>query len=283
MRRLIPAALACLLLATSASASDGPRSGGLLTGLPAPSLAPQLEKRQPADSGPAQSQPDPETQEAPPEFVVPRHLRPHTRLYARGAGGFTFMQLIGDFDPAAYPNVTPFFPPIGVLEPERAQSDIGFAVGGALGLRIPWAHAPDHAHGATRIEAEYMFRTATLDEVIYEEDFGVRPEADITGRLTGHTVMGNIIAEWWPDEHWRVGGGGGVGVMFTDLKANGREDTGTSVAFQLLGTAETKIADHLWLTFGLTLLGTSEVEYDTDIQEANTLALDFTVGLSLEI
>lgn len=228
-------------------------TGGLLTGLSSPA-------------------------EAMPSFAapVPRHaIGP--RLYVRGAGGITAMQLYGDFDPAAYPDAVVFFPPFGVLEPERAQADIGFAVGGAVGVRVPWGAA-----GATRFEAEYMFRTASLDRVVYEEDFGIRPEADITGRITGHSVMGNVIAEWRTDYRWRFGVGGGLGVLFTELKANGRRDSGAAFAGQILCTGEYMLAEHVWLTTGLTILGATRVDYDTDIQRASTLAVDFTVGIGLE-
>ncbi|MEO1534448.1 MAG: hypothetical protein AAFS11_02665 [Planctomycetota bacterium] len=205
-----------------------------------------------------------------------------TGVYIRVNGGFVSAQHHGDFDPAAYPNVSVFNPPLGLLEPEYAQSDIGFAVGGALGVRIPWRSGYGHG-GATRLEAEYMFRTYTLDEVVYDEDFGVRPEADITGRVTSHAVMGNIIAEWQPNPYWRFGFGGGAGVLFSDLKANGEEGDGSAFAAQALATAEFRMTDNLWLTFGARVLGAAEVEYGTDIEEASTFAGDLTVGISLEI
>ncbi len=202
-------------------------------------------------------------------------------LYARVAGGFVVAQHQGDFDPAAYPNVSVFTPPLGSLGPEFAQSDIGFAVGGAVGVRIPWSGGS--TRGATRFEAEYMFRTYTLDDVVYDEDFGVRPEADITGRMTSHAVMGNIIAEWQPHHDWRFGFGGGAGVLFSELKANGEQGDGAAFAAQALATAGYRLDDHLWLTFGGRVLGAAEVDYDTDIERASTFAGELTVGLSLEM
>lgn len=205
-----------------------------------------------------------------------------TSVYLRVNGGLVSAQHHGDFDPAAYPNVSPFNPPIGFLGPDYAQSDIGFAVGGAIGVRIPWRDGTSSG-GATRIEAEYTFRTYTLDEVIYDEDFGVQPEADITGRVTSHAIMANILGEWQPNPYWRFGFGGGAGVLFSDLKANGEEGDGSAFAAQAIATAEYRLTDHLWLTFGARVLGSAEVQYDTDIEEASTFAGDLTVGLSLEI
>lgn len=207
--------------------------------------------------------------------------RLRTSVYLRVEGGLVSAQHHGDFDPAAYPDVSPFMPPIGVLEPDYVSTDVGFAVGGALGVRVPWATTG--TRGATRFEAEYMFRTYTLDQVVYEEDFGLQPEADITGRVTSHAVMGNVLAEWQPDPRWRFGAGVGAGVLFTDLKANGDEGDGSAFAAQLLGTAEFELTDHLWLTFGARLLGATEVTYDTDVQEASTFSADLTVGVSLEL
>ncbi len=207
---------------------------------------------------------------------------PRTSVYVRIAGGFVSAQHHGDFDPAAYPPVSPFFPPLGLLGPEYVQSDIGFAAGGAVGLRIPWSRNAT-SRGSTRIEAEYMFRTYTLDEVVYDEEFGVRPEADITGRVTSHAVMGNVIAEWNPHPHWRFGVGGGAGVLFSDLKANGEEGDGSAFAAQVLLTGQYRLTDTVWLTFGGRVLGATEVTYNTDIEEASTIAGDLTVGLSLEI
>lgn len=207
---------------------------------------------------------------------------PRTSVYVRVNGGFVSAQHHGDFDPAAYPDVSIFTPPLGLLGPEYAQSDIGFAVGGAIGVRIPWRGGNAHG-GATRLEAEYTFRTYTLDSVVYDEDFGITPEADITGRMTSHAVMANIIAEWQPNPYWRFGFGGGAGVLFSDLKANGEEGDGSAFAAQAIVTAEYRLTDRLWLTFGGRVLGAAEVDYGTDIEEASTIAGDLTVGLSLEI
>ena len=74
---------------------------------------------------------------------------------------------------------------IGVLEPERAQSDIGFAVGGALGLRIPWAHAADHA-GGHLAAAEKPYEVSRHDDRHLE-----RPEAL---NLTAHAQQSALHA-----------------------------------------------------------------------------------------
>ncbi|MEO1717972.1 MAG: hypothetical protein AAFR76_12765 [Planctomycetota bacterium] len=213
--------------------------------------------------------------------AVPQ-LGARTQVYVRVNGGFVSAQHYGDFDPGTYPAVSVFNPPLGLLEPDFVQSDIGFVAGGAVGVRIPW-HTGGPVGGATRIEAEYTFRTYTLDEVIYDEDFGVRPEADITGRVTSHAVMGNIIAEWQPSPYWRFGFGGGAGVLFSDLKANGESGDGSAFAAQALATAEFRLTEQLWLTFGARVLGAAEVDYNTDIEEASTFAGDLTVGIALEI
>ncbi|MEM9663133.1 MAG: hypothetical protein AAF937_12590 [Planctomycetota bacterium] len=214
------------------------------------------------------------------DHVPPRGSR--TSVYLRVNGGFVSAQHFGDFDSTAYPDVSVFTPPLGVLGPEFVQSDIGFVAGGAVGVRIPWRPGSSIG-GATRLEAEYTFRTYTLDEVIYDEEFGVRPEADITGRVTSHAVMGNIIAEWQPSPYWRFGFGGGAGVLFSDLEANGESGDGAAFAAQALATAEFRLTDYLWLTFGARVLGAAEVDYNTDVEEASTLAGDLTVGVSFEL